>query len=81
MISELILVGFSQVTGFIELPGCSRVVAVSRDQTASVIEVETREVLKVVFGGVLELINVSVVSSIFHVTMVCCLFSFVHLLS
>ncbi|KAK6736881.1 hypothetical protein RB195_019524 [Necator americanus] len=37
----------SQVTGFVELPGFRRVVAVSRDRTASVIEIETREVLKV----------------------------------
>ncbi|ETN71789.1 Utp13 specific WD40 associated domain protein [Necator americanus] len=38
---------FNQVTGFVELPGFRRVVAVSRDRTASVIEIETREVLKV----------------------------------
>ncbi|EYC44227.1 hypothetical protein Y032_0468g2015 [Ancylostoma ceylanicum] len=37
----------SQVTGFVELSGSRRVVAVSRDQTASIVETETREVLKV----------------------------------
>ncbi|KHJ96550.1 Utp13 specific WD40 associated domain protein [Oesophagostomum dentatum] len=37
----------SQVTGFVELSGSRRVVAVSRDQTASITEIETREVLKV----------------------------------
>lgn len=37
----------SCVTGFAELPGSRRVVVVSRDQTASIVESETREVLKV----------------------------------
>ncbi|KAK6059751.1 WD domain, G-beta repeat protein [Cooperia oncophora] len=37
----------SRITGFLELPGSRRVVVVSRDQTASILESETREVLKV----------------------------------
>uniref|UniRef100_A0A7I4Y708 Utp13 domain-containing protein n=1 Tax=Haemonchus contortus TaxID=6289 RepID=A0A7I4Y708_HAECO len=37
----------SRITGFLELPGSRRVIVVSRDQTASIIESETREVLKV----------------------------------
>ncbi|VDM53279.1 unnamed protein product [Angiostrongylus costaricensis] len=38
---------YSRITGFVELPRSRHVVVVSRDQTASVIESETREVLKV----------------------------------
>ncbi|KAE9415566.1 hypothetical protein Angca_004450 [Angiostrongylus cantonensis] len=37
----------SRITGFVEMPRSHLVVVVSRDQTASVIESETREVLKV----------------------------------
>ncbi|PIO62236.1 WD domain, G-beta repeat protein, partial [Teladorsagia circumcincta] len=35
------------ITGFLELPGSRRVVIISKDQTASIVESETREVLKV----------------------------------
>ncbi|WKX94995.1 hypothetical protein Q1695_011892 [Nippostrongylus brasiliensis] len=37
----------SRISGFVEVPGTRRVVVLSRDQTASIVESETREVLKV----------------------------------
>ncbi|KAK6031010.1 WD domain, G-beta repeat protein, partial [Ostertagia ostertagi] len=37
----------SCITGFLEVPGSRRVVIISKDQTASIVESETREVLKV----------------------------------